>query len=247
MDQAAPLKRSNDPRLGVYLDLPEAGVYWGRSYSPLAIQVARLQRAFSRAVDVALCIGAAAGLAAGAAYAASHWPLGVGDLSTPLLAPLWLGVLAGCTVVSRWGWRHRVRATVIERPFDDSTQAAHPSHPWVDASAGASREVLAALEVAASVAVADSGSDIQPLHLLVGLLRQSSVAATVARLGVPAAALADQVHQVVKPTQETFFIFTLVCLNVPQNFQRKKVVDRSRRFQLLKRRKGMCQLIFRRT
>ncbi len=190
-DQQAPLRRSDSG--GTYLELPEGLVFWGRSYSPLAIQASRTQRLVSRAVDTFLVVVAAAGAVAGAVHVTSFWGSGSVPMRGPLVAQLWVGVLAACLVVSRWGWRHRGRATVLARSFDGSpTPTAKPR--WLDASACASAEVLASLEAAAGVAVADGGSDIQPLHVLVGLLRQPGVAATVARLGVPAKSLADQVQ-----------------------------------------------------
>ena len=192
-DQPLAVCQACHQRLTVYLELPEGLVYWGRSYSPLAIQANRTQRLASRVVDSFLIVLAAAGAVAGAIHVAANWADGPVLFRGPSVAQLWIGVLAACLVVSRRGWRHRERATVLSRSFDGAV--APTSRPrWVDASVCASTEVLASLEAAAGVAVADSGSDIQPLHLLIGLLRQPGVAATVARLGVPSRALADQVQ-----------------------------------------------------
>lgn len=188
--QLAPIRRSEAG--AAYLELPEGLVYWGRSYSPLAIQASRTQRFVSRLVDILLIAIAGAGAAGLAVHVASNWSSGQVPLHGPLLALMWVGVLAGCLVVSRRGWRHRERATVLTRSFGD---VASPTRlRWVDASACARSEVLDSMENAAGVAVADGGSDIQPLHMLVGLLRQPGVATTVARLGVSARALADQVQ-----------------------------------------------------
>lgn len=185
-------------RFSVFLQLPQAYIFWGRSYSSSAIAAIRLQRLFNNLVDALLIIIFSGGVIGLGVHLSSVWSSNNSFFMGPLLVPFWLGVLACCVLVGRWGWRSWGVKKVLTKGFEVSDEQPQEVEfkktKWLDASACTSYDVLAALENAASVAEKDNGSDIQPIHILIGLLRQSGVATIIARLGVPAKSLADELE-----------------------------------------------------